>query len=185
MRPQRWQPFTAYDAEREQRERTEHDACEHDLCRGHALERDLDEQEAASPDAGEHSDPGERTASHRSSLDSRRSASGLPPVWQVGQYCSDVSAKETSRTVSPQTGQGRPVRACTCSPERFSPFSVAAFCPRWRSTASVSVVPHRRVQRISSSSVELVGQLERRQLRGVQDLVGVGVADAGDHASGR
>ena len=35
----------------------------------------------------------------------RRSASGLPPVWQVGQYCRLESANDTSRTVSPQTGQ--------------------------------------------------------------------------------
>lgn len=62
----------------------------------------------------------------RSSLERRRSASGLPPVWQVGQYCSEVSAKLTSRTVSPQTGHGSPVRACTRRPERFSPFIVAA-----------------------------------------------------------
>ena len=40
----------------------------------------------------------------------RRSASGLPPVWQVAQYWSEESAKETSRTVSPQTGQACPVR---------------------------------------------------------------------------
>jgi len=75
----------------------------------------------------------------RRSLDIRRSASGFPPVWQVGQYCSEVSAKLTSRTVSPQTGQGRPVRACTCRPERFSPFIVAARCPTWRSSASMRV----------------------------------------------
>src|SRR5437588_8241744 len=31
--------------------------------------------------------------SYFSSLDRRRSASGLPPVWQVGQYCSDLVAK--------------------------------------------------------------------------------------------
>ena len=60
------------------------------------------------------------------SRDSRRSASGLPPVWQVGQYWNDWSANDTSRTVSPQTGQGRPVRACTRRPERFSPLSDAA-----------------------------------------------------------
>ena len=34
-----------------------------------------------------------------SSRDMRRSASGLPPVWQVGQYCSEESAKDTSRIV--------------------------------------------------------------------------------------
>jgi hypothetical protein len=28
--------------------------------------------------------------SYLSSRDNRRSASGLPPVWQVGQYCNDL-----------------------------------------------------------------------------------------------
>ena len=65
-----------------------------------------------------------------SSLDIRRSASGLPPVWQVGQYWNDWSANDTSRTVSPQTGHGSPVRACTRSPERFSPLSVGGLLAR-------------------------------------------------------
>src|SRR6266487_2177250 len=60
------------------------------------------------------------------SLDSLRSASGLPPVWQPGQYWKLESWNETSRIVSPHTGQGNPVRACTASPERFSPLRVAA-----------------------------------------------------------
>src|SRR5580765_36754 len=34
-----------------------------------------------------------------------RSASGLPPVWQVAQYCSEESANDTSRTMSPHVGQ--------------------------------------------------------------------------------
>ena len=50
---------------------------------------------------------------HFSSRLIRRSASGLPPVWQVGQYCRLESAKLTSRTVSPQTGHVSPVRPCT------------------------------------------------------------------------
>ena len=37
--------------------------------------------------------------------DIRRSASGLPPVWQVAQYCNEQSANDTSRTVSPHTGR--------------------------------------------------------------------------------
>jgi len=41
-----------------------------------------------------------------SNRDMRRSASSLPPVWQVAQYCSEESANDTSRTVSPQTGHG-------------------------------------------------------------------------------
>ncbi len=62
---------------------------------------------------------------HLSSFDIRRSARTFPPVWQVGQYWNERSVKDTSRTVSPHTGHGIPVRACTRSPERFSPFIVA------------------------------------------------------------
>jgi hypothetical protein len=70
----------------------------------------------------------------------RRSANGLPPVWQVAQYCSEESAKETSRITSPHTGQGWPVFACTRSPVFFSPFRSAAARPAERSTASRKVV---------------------------------------------
>ena len=52
--------------------------------------------------------PGHRSPYLRS-RDSRRSASGLPPVWQVGQYWSDLVAKDTWRMVSPHTGHGSPV----------------------------------------------------------------------------
>ena len=45
---------------------------------------------------------------HFNSLDSRRSANGFPPVWQVGQYCRLESANDTSRTTSPHTGQVSP-----------------------------------------------------------------------------
>src|SRR3954466_12192540 len=79
-------------------------------------------------------------AAHLRSLDIRRSASGFPPVWQVGQYCSEESAKETSRTVSPHTGHGRPVRPCTARLLFFSPLRSAAARPRDRSTASPSTV---------------------------------------------
>lgn len=50
-------------------------------------------------------------SSYFRNLEVLRSARILPLVWQVGQYCRAVSAKETSRTVSPHTGQGCPVRA--------------------------------------------------------------------------
>ena len=79
-----------------------------------------------------------RPGDYLSSRDSRRSASGLPPVWQVGQYCSEESAKDTSRTVSPQTGQGWPVRPCTRIDVFFSFFSCAAARPPARATASRS-----------------------------------------------
>ena len=47
---------------------------------------------------------GQGRGGYFSSFESRRSARGLPPVWQVGQYCSAESAKDTSLMVSPQTG---------------------------------------------------------------------------------
>ena len=72
-----------------------------------------------------------------SSRESRRSARGLPPVWQVAQYWSEESANETSRIVSPQTGQGWPVLPCTRSPVFFSPLSSAAASPAERDRKSV------------------------------------------------
>ena len=92
-------------------------------------------------DSGSNSDsPGNRRASrgYFNSRDSRRSASGLPPVWQVGQYCSEESANDTSRTVSPQTGHFSPVRPWTARLDFFSPLSSLAASPRDRSTASPS-----------------------------------------------
>lgn len=71
--------------------------------------------------------------------ESLRSASGLPPVWQVGQYWSEESAKDTERTVSPHTGHGSPARPCTRSPLFFSALSCPAAVPRARSTAVRSV----------------------------------------------
>src|SRR6185369_1204129 len=69
--------------------------------------------------------------------DRRRSASGLPPVWQVGQYCSEESANETSLIVSPHTAHSWPARPCTRRPLFFSPFRSAAARPAERSTASL------------------------------------------------
>src|SRR6201985_638936 len=82
---------------------------------------------------------GSEAAGYLSRRDRRRSASGLPPVWQVGQYCSAESANETSLIVSPHTGQSWPARPCTRRPLFFSPFRSAAARPAERSTASVSV----------------------------------------------
>ena len=56
----------------------------------------------------------------------RRSASGLPPVWQVGQYWRLESVKLTSRTVSPQTGHASPVRPWTARVDFFSLVSALA-----------------------------------------------------------
>jgi hypothetical protein len=47
---------------------------------------------------------GRDSSAYFSSRESRRSARGFPPVWQVGQYCSAESANETSLIVSPQAG---------------------------------------------------------------------------------
>ncbi len=77
----------------------------------------------------------------------------MPPVWQVGQYWSEESLKETSRIVTPHTGQGSPVRPWTRSPLFFSDFSRPAATPRERSTASVSVVRSAVYSRAVSSSV--------------------------------
>src|SRR5690242_1200761 len=53
-------------------------------------------------------EPQAQSRGYLSRRDRRRSASGLPPVWQVGQYCSAESANETSLIVSPHTGQSCP-----------------------------------------------------------------------------
>src|SRR6478736_7681925 len=88
-----------------------------------------------------------------SSLLILRSASGLPPVWQVGQYCRLESAKDTSSTVSPQTGHAWPARPCTARFDFFSPLSSLACSPRDRSTASPRVSRTAAYSVASSSSV--------------------------------
>ncbi len=71
-----------------------------------------------------------------------------PSVWQVGQYCIDLSAKDTSRTVSPHTGQGKPVRACTASPLRFSRLQGGRALPdRPLRPRRSGLVTHGRVER--------------------------------------
>src|SRR6185437_16024851 len=97
--------------------------------------------------------------SYFSRRDRRRSASGLPPVWQVGQYWSEESAKETSRIVSPQTGQGWLVLPCTRRPVFFSPLRSAAAKPADRSTASRSVVTIAACKAATSSGVKLEASL--------------------------
>ena len=77
----------------------------------------------------------------------RRSASTLPSVWQPGQYCRDESAKLTSAMDVPHTGQGSPVRACTCRLLRLSSLRSFAARPRARSTEMA------RVPRSASKSV--------------------------------
>ena len=95
-----------------------------------------------------------------SSLLIRRSASGLPPVWQVGQYCRLESANDTSSTVSPQTGHGLPVCPCTARLDFFSPLSSLACRPRERSTASPRVSRTAAYNVASSSSVSPLAGLK-------------------------
>src|SRR6476620_5546219 len=73
-----------------------------------------------------------------SSFERRRSASFLPPVWQVGQYCREESANDTSAMVSPQTSHFSPVRPCTRRPDFFSPFRSLAANPSARLMAADS-----------------------------------------------
>jgi hypothetical protein len=89
----------------------------------------------------------------------RRSASGLPPVWQVAQYCSEESAKDTSRITSPHTGHCWPVLPCTRSPVFFSPFRSAAARPDERVTASRNVVSIAVYRVATSSGVKLDASL--------------------------
>ncbi len=159
---------------------------------GHILRLDLDGNIEAASSAVTADEVNSRSSSgsprprnqrghYLSSRDRRRSASGLPPVWQVGQYCSAESAKETSRTVSPQTGHGLPARPCTRRPDFFSFFSSAAAKPSERSIASRSVAP---IASYSSTLYVLSrhrSRLVRRHPGDMEDLVGVGVADARDH----
>ena len=95
--------------------------------------------------------------------DIRRSARGLPPVWQVAQYCRLESAKLTSRTVSPQTGQGWPVRPCTAQVGLLLALELAGRqagrSARPRRRATVRIASYRVC---SSSLVEAAGRLERR-----------------------
>src|SRR5271165_5915164 len=81
-----------------------------------------------------------RPDGYLSRRDRRRSARGLPPVWQVGQYWSAESANETSPMVSPQTGHAWPALPCTRRPLFFSLFRSAAARPAERSIASARVV---------------------------------------------
>src|ERR671916_29256 len=94
-----------------------------------------------------------------SSLDSRRSASFLPPVWQVGQYCSDESWNDTSAMVSPQTSHFSPLRPCTRRPDFFSPLRSLAARPsaRWIAPESSFLIAAYRV--LSSVSVKVLDAL--------------------------
>src|SRR5205085_512432 len=93
--------------------------------------------------------------SYLRNFEKRRSARGLPPVWHVGQYWSDLPENATCRTRSPHTGQGCPVRPCTRSPSFFSFFSPAAGRPAERATASRSTSTSASCRRSTSSGVTL------------------------------
>src|SRR6185437_1585287 len=102
---------------------------------------------------------GRRSRRYLSRRDSRRSARGLPPVWQVGQYWRAESAKETSLTTSPQTGQFWPARPWTARPAFFSALSSEAASPAERSIADWSVVMITLYRSAISSSVRLDASL--------------------------
>ena len=89
---------------------------------------------------------------------------------------------DTSRTMSPQTGHVSPVRPWTARWDFFSPLSSLAARPARALDRVAEDGADRVVQRLQLGVVEAVGGLERRHPRRVQQLVGVGVADAGDGA---
>ena len=102
-----------------------------------------------------------------------------------GRWRSTAGSSRRRRPLGPR--RRRPGTSGRCGRARamwdfFSPLSSLAASPRERSTASP------RTPRIAAYSVSTLGlaqavrRLERRHLRGVQELVGVGVADAGDRA---
>src|SRR5699024_9634559 len=101
---------------------------------------------------------------HLRSRSIRRSDSFLPPVWQCGQYWSDRSAKDTSAIVVPHTGHPLPARPWTENPRFFA----ALTFPGGRPLSACRVV------------VRTALMVSRGELRGMEDLVGVGIADACD-----
>src|SRR5450631_2923900 len=101
----------------------------------------------------------EQARGYLSRRDIRRSASGFPPVWQVGQYCSAESAKETSRTVSPHTGHGWPARPWTWRPDFFSAFRSPAARPADRAIAVRRQVMIASCNPATSSAARLVASL--------------------------
>ena len=84
----------------------------------------------------------------------------------------------------PQTGQGCPYRPCTAisGAERRHLLreSVAASGPQPSVHSLQRLAAWRRSSRATSSSSSLLRQRHRRQPRAMQDLVGVGVADAAE-----
>src|SRR3546814_8727538 len=62
---------------------------------------------------------------------SRRSARILPPVWHVGQYSRELSAKKTLRTSSPHTGHVSPRRPCRSEARRVGKECVSTCRSRW------------------------------------------------------
>ena len=87
----------------------------------------------------------------------------------------------TSRTVSPHSGHVSPLRPWTRMPALLLGFSPPPAAPP---TARPRPRSTRRSAACSARDLlggELARRLERRQLGQVQGVVGVGVADAGDH----
>lgn len=84
--------------------------------------------------------------------------------------------------VSPQTGQGSPVRPWTRRPLFFSALSFAGGEAVGAFDGLVEGGPHRRPEGGGLLRCEVLGGFEGRRPRGVEDLVAVGVADARDEA---
>ena len=108
------------------------------------------------------------------------SGSTSPCVWSVGQYCAVVLANEKSRMVSPQTGQGSPARPCTRMEATLAALSPAIGTPRCAVVAPEMTPTVASKRRSSSAGRQGCRMPDGRELRREQDLVGVGVPDAGE-----
>ena len=86
------------------------------------------------------------------------------------------SRRRKSRTVSPHTGHGRPVRPCTRMPARFASLADLGRLARRDADGVLEDLAQGGVETGDLLLVQARGQGERREPGGVQDLVGVGVA---------
>ena len=117
---------------------------------------------------------------HLSSFDIRRSASGLPPVWQVAQYCSDVSAK---RHLAHDVAALRARLARAGVHPHAGALGVLELLRRLARRGLDRLgerLAQGGIQPVDDVGSECPGDGEGADLRHVEDLVGVGVADAGD-----
>ena len=109
-----------------------------------------------------------------------QASSSTPSVWQVGQYCAAAPENEYSWILPPQRQQVSPVRRWTRSAAIFEARSSAGGTPR-----RPSVAADQHGARLEVEARDLLVRQHRRvhhgrDLGGVEDLVRVGVADAGE-----